>query len=415
MIELGLNRIVRLLKDNPIPWRAIHVAGTNGKGSVCSYASAMLTAGNIHCGRFTSPHLIDRWDCISIDDRVVDSSLFRRAEEAVHFRNQRDNVKASEFELLTATAFEVFNLAKIEVGIVEVGLGGRHDATNVLQDPLVTVITKIGEDHQALLGNSLGEIAYQKAGIMKQNSPCVADGSNAPSVIQVLQKEAKTSQATSLLFVQQDTHSQPIELQELFDEGGLQLHQRMNIALAYEAVKVVIATLDLSLDPKTLVSAVRDASWPGRLQTIDLYATLGQAKLVLLDGAHNAQSAQVLGHYVDEHLRQSCNPATWIISVSQGKDVREILNNLLKPGDNVIAESFGPVDGMPWVQPAQRQDIKAAASDISNEINVVERSESLKDTICNAVDIAAEGSIIIAGSLYLVSDVLRLMRDAKQR
>lgn len=414
MIELGLGRISQLLKDNALAWRAIHVAGTNGKGSVCSYASAMLKAGNVRCGRFTSPHLIDRWDCISIDDKVVDTSLFRRAEKAVLLTNQRDNIKASEFELLTATAFEVFNLAKVEVGVVEVGLGGRHDATNILQDPLVTVITKIGKDHEAFLGDSLEQIAHHKAGIMKQATPCIADGSNAASVIQVLQEVSKISQIAYLLLVPQEKHLQAIELQNLFNECDFQNHQQMNIAVAYEGVKIAMARLGLSLDPKKLVSAVRNVSWPGRLQTVDLYPLIGQTKSILLDGAHNTQSAQVLGSYVDQHLRQSCCPVTWIISMSQGKDVQETLSYLLRPGDNLIAESFGPVDGMPWVQPVHIEEIKKAATSLACEITMIERSKDLNHTIQHAVAMAAEGPIVIAGSLYLVSDVLRHMRDAEQ-
>ena len=208
MIELGLGRISRLLKDIPIAWRAIHVAGTNGKGSVCSYASAMLNAGSIKCGRFTSPHLIDRWDCITINDRVVDQRLFCQVEDVVKSRDQKNGIKASEFELLTATAFEIFNHEKVEVGVVEVGLGGRNDATNVLQDPLVTVITKIGKDHQSFLGNSLEEIAYQKAGIMKQNVACLVDGSNEGSVIDVLKQNAKESQAAPLTLIPQNLGSE---------------------------------------------------------------------------------------------------------------------------------------------------------------------------------------------------------------
>ncbi len=414
MIELGLGRISRLLKDSPQAWRAIHVAGTNGKGSVCSYASAMLKAANVRCGRFTSPHLIDRWDCISIDDRVVDSSLFRHAEKTVLFRNQRDNIKASEFELLTATAFEVFNLTKVEVGVVEVGLGGRHDATNVLRDPLVTVITKIGKDHQAFLGDSLDQIAYHKAGIMKESIPCVADGSNAANVIKVLQQEAKISQAAYLLLIPQERPLQAIEMQNFFKDYDCQSHQQMNIAVAYEAVKIAMGRLGLSTDPNNLVPAVRDVSWPGRLQTIDLNPLIGQAKLVLLDGAHNAQSAQILGYYVDQHLRCSCNPVTWIISVSQGKDIREILTHLLKPGDNLIAESFGPVEGMPWVKSADIAGILEATTRVGAEINVIERSKTLTATIRNAVAVAREGPVVIGGSLYLISDVLRRMRDAEQ-
>ena len=142
MIELGLARISTLLRHTPQPWKAIHVAGTNGKGSICAYLSAMLNASGVRCGRFTSPHLIDRWDCITINDETVRESIFKDAESLVLGRNSTEKIGASEFELLTATAFEVFAKEKIEMGVIEVGLGGRLDATNAMENKAVTIISR---------------------------------------------------------------------------------------------------------------------------------------------------------------------------------------------------------------------------------------------------------------------------------
>ena len=131
MIELGLQRISRLLQANDLRWKAIHVAGTNGKGSICAYISAMLNAGYA-VGRFTSPHLIDRWDCISIKGQPVSSKQFFEKEQQISQRNQAQNIGASEFERLTTAAFELFSENGVQIAVVEVGLGGRLDATNVL-------------------------------------------------------------------------------------------------------------------------------------------------------------------------------------------------------------------------------------------------------------------------------------------
>ena len=183
MIDLGLARIGRLLQATPQSWRAIHVAGTNGKGSICAYLSAALRSNGLSCGRFTSPHLIDRWDCINVNGRAVSETVFRDVEKAVRQRDQAESLGATEFELLAATAFGVFQREKVEVGVVEVGLGGKLDATNALRHKVVTVIAKIGLDHQSFLGNTLEEIALQKAGIMRPGVPCVVDGSNHPSCL----------------------------------------------------------------------------------------------------------------------------------------------------------------------------------------------------------------------------------------
>lgn len=413
MIELGLGRISRLLRDTHIPWRAIHVAGTNGKGSVCSYASAMLKAGNIRCGRFTSPHLMDRWDCITIDEKIIDQALFHDVENMVKSRDKRDKIQASEFELLTAIAFEVFNREKIEVAVVEVGLGGRYDATNVLKDPMVTVITKIGKDHQSLLGHSLEEIAYQKAGIMKQHVPCFVDGSNAANIIEVLAENAKVSQVSSMLLVPQDARSESDGLQTFLDKHNFEEHQQSNVSLAYEAVKVATTYLRPSLQPQQLLSAIPKAIWPGRLQSLDLSPIVGHSRQVLLDGAHNVQSAQILGSYVDRKLRQEGRPVTWIIAASQGKDVQKLLFCLLKPGDNIVAATFGPVEGMPWVQPVDKEAIRLAALAVGRMNEAVTGPGNLQDTVRQAVQMAAGGAMVIGGSLYLVSDVLRMLRDAE--
>jgi len=189
MIELGLSRISQLVKYTPLTWKAIHIAGTNGKGSVASYLSSLLKRGKIRTGRFTSPHLIDRWDCIVIDEETVAKPVFDLVESEVKARNGKYNIGASEFELLTATAFGIFNRHRVDVGVVEVGLGGRLDATNVLtaEDVIVSIITKIGIDHQAVLGDTLGEIATEKGGIIKKGVPFLVDSTNPPEVLAALE------------------------------------------------------------------------------------------------------------------------------------------------------------------------------------------------------------------------------------
>ena len=201
MIKPGLARISQLLKNTALPWKAIHVAGTNGKGSVCAYLSAMLNADNIPFGRFTSPHLIDRWDCIMINGKTVDRELFVSTEDKVEKYNKTQGIGASEFELLTATAFTLFSQEKVKIGVVEVGMGGTEDATNILQDPAVTVITKIGEDHQKFLGSTKQEITDHKAGILKPGVPCVVDSTNDQQVIARIQERASACCAGPLTCV----------------------------------------------------------------------------------------------------------------------------------------------------------------------------------------------------------------------
>ncbi len=409
MIELGLTRVTRLLKDTPLLWQAIHVAGTNGKGSVCAYTSAMLSAGKVKCGRFTSPHLIDRWDCISINEETVNESLFHEVEAAVKAKDLTENIKASEFELLTATAFEIFNREKIEVGVVEVGLGGRLDATNVLSTPLVTVITKIGIDHQSLLGHSLEEIAYQKAGIMKRNVSCVVDGSNDPLVLDVLANNARDV-GTPPLSVVAEAFASDNRVWSVLSKGSFECHQQINICLAFEALRKACAQSYPSLEPTHLLPAVQKTVWPGRLQMLNIEPIIGKMQKVLIDGAHNVQSADVLGSYVDRKLRKKNCPVTWIVAVSRGKDIQALLSCFTRPGDHLVAVEFGLVDGMPWVFSEEAKSVLSVAKELGTLEYTEEALGKLEDALRLAAQIAEGGPLVIAGSLYLVSDVLRLLR-----
>ncbi|MCJ1454992.1 folylpolyglutamate synthase [Mycoblastus sanguinarius] len=412
MIELGLARISRLLRDCQMSWRAIHVAGTNGKGSVCAYASAMLSAGKVKCGRFTSPHLIDKWDCITINDNTVAEDLFYEVEAKLKAKDQNEGIKASEFEILTATAFEIFNREKVEIGVVEVGLGGTHDATNLLDNPLVTVITKIGIDHQSFLGDTLEEIAHHKAGIMKMGALCVVDGSNLPKVINVLRKNAKDSKAASFVLVPQDTEAYD-QVWNILQKGNFEDHQQMNISLAFEAVKHVFSSTSLSIEPHQFLPAILRAKWPGRLQHLSIESMTGRKDDVLLDGAHNAQSAEVLGSYVDRRLRTGVQPVTWVLAVSKGKPLQELLSHILRPGDNIVAVRFGQVDGMPWVRSAGTQEIIDAARNLDMADRCRWVSGHLGDALQLATELSNEGPLVIAGSLYLISDVLRYLRQVE--
>ncbi|KAK8049229.1 hypothetical protein PG994_010959 [Apiospora phragmitis] len=406
MIELGLTRIQNLLQKTPQTWKAIHVAGTNGKGSICAYLTAMLRANNISCGRFTSPHLIDRWDCISINDHSVLEAKFRHYEDLVKTRNDRLQAGATEFELLAATAFEIFEAEQVEVGVIEVGLGGRLDATNVLKNKAVTIISMIGLDHQAMLGNTLEEIALQKAGIMRAAVPCVVDGSNPQNVLDVFESHSKQAGAP-LIYASPESS----EFAQSF-QGTFEPHQAQNLTAAYEAFK--LAYPQYAQSAGILIPAIMNMKWPGRLQTLDITPLVKKPREVLLDGAHNPQSAKVLAEYVDKHYRvdHPPRPMTWVLAASDGKDFAEVSKHLARPGDAVAAVEFGPVDGMPWVR-AMKTDTLLRALPHESLSSHHDAHQDVLGAIKWAVETAGDGPLVIAGSLYLVSDVLRLLRDGK--
>jgi folylpolyglutamate synthase/dihydrofolate synthase len=403
MIELGLTRISRLVR--PQPWKAIHVAGTNGKGTICAYLSAMLHASGVQCGRFTSPHLIDRWDCITINEQTVRESTFREAEEAVKDRDKAEGIGATEFELLTATAFEIFTREKVEMGVVEVGLGGRLDATNILENKALTIISKMGLDHQNFLGNTIEEISKQKAGIMRSGVPCVVDQSNIPSVRKVIEDHGKEIGSEVIL------SSTDSAFMDELSKADFEPHQWANLACAYTAFHLAYTKLNSPLH--RLLPAVQNLQWPGRLQTTDIRSITGRRETVLLDGAHNSSSAEVLAAYVDKKLRSDPGKVTWVFAASRGKELGGILKPLLHQGDCLTAIEFGSVDGMPWVKSMDSSHLLRAAKTMGiGQSQLHDAGNDLPGALRWATEVAAGGPLVIAGSLYLVSDVLKLLRKA---
>lgn len=412
MITPGLSRISRLLQNvPPLSWRAVHVAGTNGKGSVCSDASAMFGAAGVTHGRFTSPHLIDRWDCINLNGKPVQESLFCQVETDVKAGSR--NIGASEFELLTATAFRLLEREKVQVGIVEVGMGGQDDATNVLQHPYVTVITKIGMDHQAFLGDSIEAIARHKAGIIKERVPCVIDGTNEQAVMNVVKQRAADLHAPLHVVGNASDVMAVLGMEPDSRLKHLENHQLMNLFLAFLAFDITMRSMGgQCYSRRHILDAALEVQWPGRLQYLDISGIIGKPQAILLDGAHNVQSAGVLGSYVDRRLRnENQRPVTWITALSEGKDIRQIFDAMMRTGDCIVVADFSPVDGMPWVNPAPTRKIEEAAAQMG--IEVIQRTQevSLQDILKLAVAKAQGGPVVVAGSLYLVSDVLKLMKS----
>ncbi|MCJ1374688.1 folylpolyglutamate synthase [Loxospora ochrophaea] len=413
MFDLGLARVGRLLANRPLPWRAIHVAGTNGKGSVCAYISALLHAGNISCGRFNSPHLIDRWDCISINEKTVNETLFHQVEAEVIARDQKEDIKASEFELLTATAFEIFARTKVEIAVVEVGLGGRLDATNVIQDPLVTVITKIGLDHEQYLGDTLEKIALQKAGIIKPQVPCVVDSTNSQSVLDVIEQYSSEANGGPIVGTPRDSIEVTDQIWNLLSTDQFEFHQQVNVSLAFEAVRQSLQQTHPDTELSCLLPAIAETAWAGRLQRLSVQPLTGREQDILLDGAHNVQSAEILASYVYRKIRKSAESVTWVLAASQGKDLKTILSVLLRPSDNLATVEFGAVDGMPWVKPSSAQDIMDSARRATDLGKTYVAHADVNGALRWAAEVSGGGSLVVAGSLYLVSDVLRSLRNAE--
>lgn len=426
-IQPGLERITRLLKDVQFPWKAIHVAGTNGKGTICHYASTLLTKKMVKCGKFTSPHLINRWDCISISNKPIDEKLFRRIEQHYTQLSEKENINASPFEILTATAFHIFTEKKVEVGVIEVGMGGKLDATNILQNQIISVISKIARDHEDFLGDSIEQIASHKAGILRPNVPYIVNPTNEWNVQNVIDDYAKEIQAGPRL----TGHSVQMEL--LYATAGwlqfaqrLQPFQRDNAVLAIVAAKQATINLKLNFFPYQIsrkLQTIDKLPIPGRCEHVNVQPVFGQhmrlGRKILVDGAHNPDAAIALNEHVHAHLRlRTINdqrppkagwPVTWVLAMTAGKDARQYLKHLLKPGDNVVTASFGPVDGMPWVKPIDPKELLDIAQSVQPGIFGVHIPVGgPMRALCAAKHLSEDNTpIVLTGSLYFVGDLHR--------
>lgn len=383
MIELGLGRISTLLKSLGNPqnsWKAIHVAGTNGKGSICAYISNCLNE-IAKTGRFTSPHLINRWDCIWIDGKSVCKDVFINIENKVKLKNETEKIGATEFEILTATAFEIFRQQQVTYAVIEVGLGGKRDSTNILSNDntLVSVIGKIGMDHESFLGNNLTEIANEKAGIIKSNVPSVVDGTNDVEALEAVKSTA--AEVGSQLTVAEPDQLPYNDIQSPL----LGSYQLANLSCALNVLRI------LKINEQTVKKGVSKVSWPGRLQWVN-----HDNKNILVDGAHNPQSAQLLKQYIDENIK---TPRTIVMAFSQGKDSESIIKEIVQKGDNIITTTFGPVDTMPWVKPQNPFETKKIAEKYCDNVSVCENNNEIFGN--------CPTNTVICGSLYLVADVLR--------
>ncbi|KAK4944681.1 hypothetical protein LTR66_014468 [Elasticomyces elasticus] len=404
-------------------------------------------------GRFTSPHFMYRWDCININNKPVEKALFKETETEIRTvativenelqKSGRSAEKVTNFEILTATAFTLFDKAKCDVAIIECGLGGKLDATNALPDEAIacSIITSISLDHVDMLGGSIDSIIEQKLGIVRRDVPVVVaqsqDLETLRKIFAVLEKQQhKFCPADNEMLLTESSH---IGTRAVLED--LLPHQLGNLATAHLATTLSVnsglerlpaVTLASHVDQlESLPDVLEDAanSYPGRLQLLrpqwsertlgDKYPTLINLPL-LLDGAHNEDSAKVLRAYVSTRMPRD-KPAVWILAFSAGKDISLILRVLIKPKDRVIFTRFGiygPVDGMSWVRSAALDDLQNYAGEADCGESVIAYTNDLRGAlqVCEA-EFAKDKrwqdlpNVVIAGSLYLVSDFLRLTAE----
>ncbi len=392
-IDLSLERVETLLRKLGNPERNLppvfHVAGTNGKGSVVAFLGAILKAAGLTVHVYTSPHLVSFRERIRVAGNLIDQDELVDILERIETVNGDDPI--TFFEITTAAAFVAFAETPADVCLLEVGLGGRLDATNVIKKPLVSIITPIGLDHAAFLGDDLRSVAREKAGIAKAGVPLVA-AHQAPEVLAEIEKH------TVVLLEGRDWQINPdIPIPALIGD-----HQFQNAALAIAA----LSTQDtLAIPPEAINTGLKTVRWPARFQKLE--ADAFQARLqsgadVWLDGGHNPLAGGVLAETLGKTI-DPARPLYLIVGMMEGKDA----DGFLAPMAPLVA-----INGALFAITVPGKEKCIAPEDLAKTAQRLGLAASAVDGVEDALeDISRLGGaapqILITGSLYLAGQVLR--------
>lgn len=401
--KYGLERIITLLAalGNPqcLP-RIVHVAGTNGKGSVCAMIESGLRAAGLRTGLFTSPHLVEPTERIRIDGRPVTSAQFSAAFDRVHqsaeqLLNQGGiDFHPTYFETVTAMAFLLFQEQKTEGVVLEVGLGGRLDATNVVH-PELCVITPVDFDHEALLGKSLEAIAAEKAGILKPGVPAVL-AKQRPEAQQTIDRRAAELNI-EVIQAQEEWRADNVELSTQGStftlRDGIELHIQCPLAGEHQVSNALTAAAvlhRLGLAPATIEHGIAATRWPGRLHRVS------ESPEIILDGAHNPAGARALAAHIQRFY--SGRRVVLIYAAMRDKAVEEIAGILFPHADEVIATA-----------PQQSRAVDPETIRALGAHPHLRTAPNLRTALNMVRAVDPNHVIFVTGSLFLVGEAMALL------
>ena len=411
-IRLGLARMEELCARLGNPERAyttIHIAGTNGKGSAAQMMDAVFRASGIRSGRYLSPHLISYTERMSVDGHDISEGMFAalltRVRAAADEMTAAGHEHPTQFEALTALAFLYFAEEHVETAVIETGLGGLLDSTNVV-DPVLTIITNVAMDHADRCGGTLAGIAEHKAGIIKEGVPVITAAAGAP--LEIIEQRAEECGAdvfvygedfSAQLFLKEGSqsivfHSVVCREPAPFELALAGLYQTENAALVIMAAQV-LGREDARITETALRSALRSVHHPARFEIL-----AAENLQVVIDGAHNPAGMQALRAGLDAYVPHV--PRVFLLGILKDKDIDAMLAALLRPGDRVVT-----------VRP---NSVRAAGADV---VAAVAAGMGLDTLACGDVQTGlaeaerharADGALLVAaGSLYLVGGIRALL------
>jgi len=397
-IVLGLSTMERILEKLGNPHKdfiSIHVAGTNGKGSVASTLSHILHQSGYKTGLYTSPHLVSFNERIMIDSEEVSNEDVIESYRAVETANTGER-SATFFEISTAMAFYLFRKHKVEYAVIETGMGGRLDATNIIS-PALSIITNISLEHKSYLGSTLSDIAYEKAGIIKAGAPVIT-AVDQDKVISVIKKTAQEKSAPLYVY-RQDFKVRRKKQEGCFTYYGINntwqdmrvelkgKHQVDNGALALAACEILKDVAD-KISERTIRLGLKATLWPGRLEVVS------QNPLTMVDGAHNLMSIHKLSDYLEESHPDK--KITLVTGVLDDKSYSAMFKRLLPLCSSVILTQAKTERAI------EPEKLFQVAKDLCNDVTII---NDIPEAIRHAESkTSADDMICISGSLYVVGE-----------
>lgn len=413
---LGLERIQLLLDrlENPQDnLKYIHIAGTNGKGSVSRFVYSVLREAGYSVGIYTSPYLEVFNERIEVDDKYIDDkNLNRLLDRVTSIAREMENEglpTPTEFDIVTATAFVYFYEMKVDFVVLEVGLGGRLDSTNIIKEPLVTAITSIGFDHTDRLGETLTEIASEKAGIIKSNSNCIVNikddtawdtvekigNRQKASIYNIFSKHKKNIEGLSS--IQCKTNKTGFKYKEReYNIKMLGRHQVENSILAIEIVEILKNNFKVSISDKSILRGLEKATNKGRFELI-----LHKNKTIVLDGAHNLDGMKSFVNTMKELYNSSDDKFCIVLGFLEEKDYKDMIEELITLNADFFAS-----------QPSGDRSLSKDTLQSVLEARLDKKIKSLDlHHICNDFDRVFQeyDTVIFVGSLYMIGEARRIL------
>ena len=397
----GLSRIRELCARMGNPereLRCIHIAGTNGKGSTAAYLSSVLHAAGYRVGAFTSPYVKTFCERISIDGRPIQNALLADVTEYVRQFADKMEDPPTEFELITAIAFECFKRRRCEFVVLEVGLGGRCDSTNVIENPLLSVITGISLDHTQILGSTLDKIAYEKAGIIKEGRP-VCLGVLAPEARTVILQQAREKHAPLCEVRESVLRVRKLDIERLVVDYGdcaelesslIGLYQPRNIALVCEAVRMLEAE-GVSIGMAALRTGIREAKWCARFEVLQ------KNPPVIFDGGHNPEGVRAAVDTAKRLFDGKINILTGILADKDYETMADAIAEVAKEVFAVTPDNPRALSAEELADVFARRNIQAhVCGDIKTGVRAARNCSRLQ-----------KRPLLILGSLYMYKDVYK--------